>query len=278
MQRCALIALANLALEDEGQKSLNEGKAIAPIVHLASSPDASMQCNAARALANLAFCFEANELDIVTAGGISPLLTLASDLSDVHTRQEAVAALANLARNPHNQREIVECGALSPLCTAMRSRDPELLRQGARCLANLSLNKENERDLVDSKVGGILIGILITALSNDSDEADDIKRLAAMALANLAAYPALQLQLVADGILEPMNKLLSSGNEDVELQAARCLASLSQHEENKSSIVRHVGIANFIQLARHRSEDHQICAAMCLANLSTVRGISASWG
>jgi hypothetical protein len=51
------------------------------------------------------------------------------DILYVTYTQEALAALANLARNPHNQREIVECGALSPLCTTMRTRDPELLRQ-----------------------------------------------------------------------------------------------------------------------------------------------------
>jgi hypothetical protein len=28
-----------------------------------------LQCNAARALANMAYCFETNELDIVKAGG-----------------------------------------------------------------------------------------------------------------------------------------------------------------------------------------------------------------
>merc|ERR1712216_548173 len=104
-------------------------------------------------------------------------------------------------------------------------RQGELLQQGARCLANLSLNEANEAALVASnradKLGPIMIAIC-------AHEDVDVKRLAAMALANLAAYPSLQLTLVADGVLSPVSDMLASGIPDIELQAARCLAALSQ--------------------------------------------------
>ena len=139
VQLYALTAVANLALQDDGQEKLREEGAVTAVVLHASSPNSGMQCHAARALANLAFCCESNEVGIVKAGGIPPLLKLI-DAPELHTAQEAIAALANLARNPSNQRQMVECGALVPLCAAMRAArcDPELLRQGARCIANVS--------------------------------------------------------------------------------------------------------------------------------------------
>eukprot|EP00961_Rhodomonas_salina_P254105 3434195-Rhodomonas_salina.2 len=112
----------------------------------------------------------------------------------------------------------------------------------------------------------------------DRHKDEEVRRLAAMAAANIAVYEGNQVQMVTDGVLPPINDLLKSGNEAIELQAARCLAYLSQHEDNKVQIARDVGIAHFIQLARSRTQDVQILAATCLANLSSVRGVSASWG
>ncbi|KAJ1473479.1 armadillo-type protein, partial [Baffinella frigidus] len=270
----------------------------------------------ARALANVAFCHEENEAQIVYAGALTPLLSMLADCADteseaqiVHTgalppllsrladcqdtetRVEAVAALANLARSAIAQRRIVEEGGLGPLVSAIQEYpDEEIVKQVLRCLANLLLLPANTglvakmREDASSdaqRLSGMALANL--AESKEMQGPDDRERLSGMALAKLAENKEMQGHMVAVGCLGPIDLLLRSGNEDMELQAARCLASLASHEENtpeenKPEIARSIGIPFFIKLAQNRTEKVQILAATCLGHLSTVGGLSASWG
>ncbi|EKX55079.1 hypothetical protein GUITHDRAFT_42751, partial [Guillardia theta CCMP2712] len=179
---CAVMAICNLALDDGLQDKLNQEGALKDLVQLATNAElsAGMQCHLARALANLAYCNERNEEDIVKSGGLTSLIRMIS-ASNPDVMLEAVAALANLARNPLNQRMIGESGAILHLVNAMRGNDIEVLRQASRCLANISLNHENEVELCVPEV----IEALIATLRVDNQE---VTTLGMMALANLSVH------------------------------------------------------------------------------------------
>lgn len=152
IQLFAVMAVANLALDDANQGLLAAEGALDPLIHLALRVSAvdcenvEMQINIARALANMAYCHESNEDLIVRNMGLKPIIFLSQSIHH-EVRLEAVAALANLARNKSNQRNIVEQGALGPLVKAMQGDEEELQGQAARCLANVSLNEGNQGDI-----------------------------------------------------------------------------------------------------------------------------------
>jgi hypothetical protein len=154
VRRCVVTAIANLALSEESQALLaQEENLLSPLISIAASvcnetDDEEMKLNVARCLANLAYCNEKVEADVVELGCLDPLMAMCSSGSP-DVRLEAMAALANLARNEGNQRKIVEQGALGHLVAVMKhpEEDEELLKQAARCLANVSLNVYNEKEV-----------------------------------------------------------------------------------------------------------------------------------
>ena len=217
IQKCIISAVANLALCEVNQKLLVDEGVLIPLIAIAKtvctreSDDEETKLNIARALANLAYCNEKIEIETVEQGGLDPLIFLFQHGSE-ETRLEAVAALANLARNVSNQRKIVEVGALKELVGVIKSTQQDnLLEQASRCLANISLNARNQDDLKESGATLALITMLPKANS-------DVQRLATMALANMSAYETMQAQVVSEGALTVLFDLIQCGNEDVELQ------------------------------------------------------------
>jgi hypothetical protein len=130
------------------------------LVHLikTSGPGSdAIHRQASKALANLGVN-ASNKQRISTAGGIGPLIELAS-VANTAVCVEAIAALANLAVDDGNEIEIAEKGGLVPILKGASSSDFDLMSQSARALRNLSVHHKNKDMIIQLDGVNVLRGL-----------------------------------------------------------------------------------------------------------------------
>ncbi|XP_033129775.1 kinesin-like protein KIN-UA isoform X1 [Brassica rapa] len=110
------------------------------ILSLLEAEDADVRIHAVKVVANLA-AEEANQQQIVEAGGLTSLLMLLRNTEDETIHRVAAGAIANLAMNETNQELIMDQGGIDLLSsTAANAQDPQTLRMVAGAIANLCGN------------------------------------------------------------------------------------------------------------------------------------------
>ncbi|KAF9611004.1 hypothetical protein IFM89_026310 [Coptis chinensis] len=133
---------------------LSEQVGFQKILSLLQSEDAEVRIHAVKVVANLA-AEEANQEQIVEAGGLTSLLLLLKSSDDEMIRRVAASAIANLAMNGEylmslinstlitetNKEQLMDQGGISLLLmTAADVDDPQTLRMVAGAIANLCGN------------------------------------------------------------------------------------------------------------------------------------------
>ncbi|CAN7098295.1 unnamed protein product [Brassica rapa subsp. narinosa] len=130
------------------------------ILSLLEAEDADVRIHAVKVVANLA-AEEANQQQIVEAGGLTSLLMLLRNTEDETIHRVAAGAIANLAMNETNQELIMDQGGIDLLSsTAANAQDPQTLRMVAGAIANLCGNDKLQTKLRSE--GGIaaLLGMV----------------------------------------------------------------------------------------------------------------------
>ncbi|KAH0877301.1 hypothetical protein HID58_064695 [Brassica napus] len=130
------------------------------ILSLLEADDADVRIHAVKVVANLA-AEEANQQQIVEAGGLTSLLMLLRNTEDETIHRVAAGAIANLAMNETNQELIMDQGGIDLLSsTAANAQDPQTLRMVAGAIANLCGNDKLQTKLRSE--GGIaaLLGMV----------------------------------------------------------------------------------------------------------------------
>ena len=83
------------------------------------------------------------QVTIAAAGAVPPLVALVHHGSEL-AREEAGAALANLAVNAENQVAIATAGAVEALVELVRCQNAGGQEAAARALRNLAVNAQNQ--------------------------------------------------------------------------------------------------------------------------------------
>ena len=274
-------ALANLAANAAIQQELaKEGVIESMIDVLREERDVDCQKYAVLCIANLATTL-AGQIEIVDGGAIGPLASLLNRppspttttpspaIADI--RKYSALAMANLSATQANHSVIVSTdGALTALYSLSTSSDTMTLYYLACCLANLCSESSNYQKMVE--FGGIQ-PMLVLASHKDSD----VHSRAAAALRGLTSCVlvdddtrcmSFRRDIVQEGGLEPISRLLLSKDLHVLRDATACLCNLSLSDENKCAMAICGAVPPL--LAHMQSEDVLIASqsSACLANIA----------
>ncbi|KAH8045526.1 hypothetical protein JL721_12585 [Aureococcus anophagefferens] len=167
-RRCAVEteaaeALIDLSFDDDNHDLIAEAGGIEALIHLLRDGSAEAKTMAARALGNLAYCNDANQILIAEAGGvpplaggIAPLVELVRDGS-AEAKEKAAWALCWLAGNDDNLVLIAEARGIPPLVHLLRVGSAKVkvmaASNAAHALCSLAGNDDNL--VLITEAGGI---------------------------------------------------------------------------------------------------------------------------
>ncbi|KAM3416778.1 Vacuolar protein 8 [Cercospora zeina] len=215
-------ALSNIAVDSTNRKRLaqTEPKLVQSLVHLMKGQAPKVQCQAALALRNLA-SDEKYQLEIVRAGGLSPLLGLLQS-SYLPLILSAVACIRNISIHPMNESPIIDAGFLKPLVDLLGSTDNEEIQCHAiSTLRNLAASSDRNKQLV-LQAGAVQKCkelVLEVPLSVQSEMT--------AAIAVLALSDELKPQLLDLGVFDVLIPLTESESIEVQGNSAAALGNLS---------------------------------------------------
>mmetsp|Transcript_108798 Transcript_108798/g.306598 ORF Transcript_108798/g.306598 Transcript_108798/m.306598 type:complete len:768 (+) Transcript_108798:130-2433(+) len=222
---------------------------------------------AALTLRNLAVESAENQVAIVQAGALIPLVDLLQD-AEPDVREEAARALWNLVRgtreiNGRNQLAIAQAGAIGPLIRLLEDPVPRVRVVAAAVLNDLTIDNTGNKVAI-SRAGAIapLIKLLI------NDDAPSLV-MASGLLQGLARQNAdsQMTHALADAVV-PLVGLLTTGSMLAQEEAALTLGIFATcGEEIQTAIVRAGAVAPLVE--RLKGDLMQGTAALALRNLAS---------
>ena len=203
---------------------------------------------AAGALRNLAVESWKNKELIASAGGIPPLVDIATNATTEAQMDFAVGALASLALDSDNKKLIAEAGGIPPLVAQVRNGHTAAI-QALACVAlgNLTSNEVGNtgksNKMLINEAGGIppLVDLAATGTMEQREAAVG-------ALWNLAFNDANKTAIAEAGGIPPLVDLVAKGTPRQKEQAAGALANLTVDEDNRSRVVGAGGIGALVPL------------------------------
>lgn len=276
----AATELGNQALGD-AKEDIADGKGtIEALVVLAKSKHSEQaKERAAGALRNLAVESWKNKELIASAGGIPPLVDIATNATTEAQMDFAVGALASLALDSDNKKLIAEAGGIPPLVAQVRNGHTAAI-QALACVAlgNLTSNEVGNtgksNKMLINEAGGIppLVDLAATGTMEQREAAVG-------ALWNLAFNDANKTAIAEAGGIPPLVDLVAKGTPRQKEQAAGALANLTVDEDNRSRVVGAGGIAALVPLWTGsdggQTERQKAFAHACLSNLAIDQFIRA---
>jgi len=272
VQKCATAALANLALDDRNQPVMLKEKTCPVLCKLlGAKSNPVVQEQACRAVANICYQSCDVELTLLKEGALESLIALVQ--SPVSSLQcEAIAALANLARNEDVQLKVLECKEWEVLFHMLRSPVEEIQRQAARTIGNLSIAETNKSKIVAAGCLKPLIYCLQMSAS------EDVVRVATMAVANLSTLESNRGTIVEEAGIELIIDLFGR-SRDTKIQASRCLLHLldGSDDQFKIEVVQSGVLVKLMVMARDDDSEVRFLAAKLIAILSQIKGAPNTW-
>ena len=241
-QKYAVLCIANLATTLAGQIEIVEANAIGPLASLLNQPSTSLAIAdirrySALAMANLSATQANHDTMVSTDGALTALYTLSTS-SDVMSLYYVGCCLANLCSDSANHSRVVAFGGIQPLLILASNKDSDVYSHAAAALRGLSTTADGDACNVD-------------------DKADD----------NFAVM-SIRRNIVQEGGLEPISRLLLSKDIHVLRDVTACLCNLSLSDENKREIANCGAVPPL--LAHMQNEDMLIASqsSTCLANIA----------
>ena len=176
----------------------------------------SVEAQERAALGNLVHIDVDNQVAIVSAGAIEPLVALVRGGSAV-AQEKAAWTLGNLATTADSHVAIAQAGAIEPLVALMRGGNPAARGQAAWTLGYLARNEESKVSIAQAGA----IEPLVALVRSGSAEAQEK---AAWTLGNLAHNAENQVAIVSAGAIGPLVALLRGGSARAREQAVSCPA------------------------------------------------------
>ncbi len=272
-------------------KIVQEG-GLEPLCRLLLSDNNDVLREATACLCNLSLGDE-NKFEISKCGAVPPLISLIENKDSVISCR-ACECLANLAEMTDNQAIIAREDAVIPCISAMRSRHIDVQREGGRILANLSASSDffavdaiinaNGHHLLTSfllsqdaccqRVGTIGIGNIcthnrhrvtlmnagvlepLTSLARSTKTELDIRRVAMLAIANLAACFSNHDEFIEKRTIPTLLSFSNSEDPGIRNYAAYTISELSKNPDMMEVMTEAGGLEPVMYLAR--SDDKKV--------------------
>jgi len=273
-QELAAAVLACLAATEDGIRGILSSNCIRPLVSMLTTGTAGAQAYSAAVLAELARISNKSSTQIMSEGGIVPLVAMLGRESSSAAKASAASALRTLTSNTEGgsqaelQKAVSDAGAIRPLVALLSEEDDTIRKRAAGAIAALSVGMTEIQDAVEKNKG---IGKLVSLLASSVHE--EVSAEAAAALAVLAHNNKKnQDKLASDGGIEPLISLLNTegGGDYAKEASASALWSLciGKHHENQVAIANAGGIAPLVAVLGLTSEKAREQAAGALAALA----------
>lgn len=227
------------------------------ILSLLEADDADVRIHAVKVVANLA-AEEANQQQIVEAGGLTSLLMLLRSTEDETIHRVAAGAIANLAMNETNQELIMDQGGIDLLSsTAANAQDPQTLRMVAGAIANLCGNDKLQTKLRSE--GGIAALLGMVRCGHP-----DVLAQVARGIANFAKCESRastqgtkrgKSLLIEDGALSWIVQNAKTETTAIKRHIELALCHLAQHEGNAKEMVKEGAIWELVRISRECSRE-----------------------
>ncbi|XP_010476214.1 PREDICTED: kinesin-like protein KIN-UA [Camelina sativa] len=227
------------------------------ILSLLEADDADVRIHAVKVVANLA-AEEANQQQIVEAGGLTSLLMLLKNTEDETIHRVAAGAIANLAMNETNQELIMDQGGIGLLAsTAANAEDPQTLRMVAGAIANLCGNDKLQTKLRSE--GGIAALLGMVRCGHP-----DVLAQVARGIANFAKCESRastqgtkrgKSLLIEDGALSWIVQNAKTETAAIRRHIELALCHLAQHEGNAKEMVKEGAIWELVRISRDCSRE-----------------------
>ena len=289
-QELAVAVLSNLSALEECVAAIMQSSGLKALVGMLSSASYA-SAHAASVIAAIARSSVRNKRQVISEGGIVPLVNLLSKEQRPKAKAESAGALQALAaEQPQTQKWIAEAGALKPLILLLSESEEHCLIRACGAIAALCKENIENGDAVRTIQSGIskLVNVL------NAPMAGEVHAKAAAALAVLADSNARnQDEIAAVGGILPLVALLGrEGQNDTTMaesseqgvhqttddqtsaahateEAAAALWTLaSLHSANQIAIAEADGIAKLVSVLGVGSERAQDQAAGALAALA----------
>lgn len=259
----ALWALS-LSINEGNQSVLLDEDGIEPLVAALTAPLTITKQQAAAALASLALDNSKAQVAIAKAGSIRPLIKIVKETRGgepeaIAAREQAAAALAQLAIVPGNRDEVVEAGGIDPLVEQVQTGEPMSQKFAAAAIARLAKgNQLNQTTIADAGAIPSLVQLL------GGERGEPAQEEAAGALFELADDADNRISITKAKGIEPVVQLLGASNPKARRHAEGALVRLSIESANRVIIIN-----KLVGMLRQTSNAAQEQAAAALANLAS---------
>ena len=226
--------------------------------------------HAAAVLADLAKISNKISMQILSEGGIGPLVALLGKESSNAAKAAAASALLALmsGHQVDLQKAVCDAGAIRHLVALLSEDDDIICKRAAGAIAALCVGSaENQDTVVKSKC----IAKLVSLLASSVQEAVSAEAAAALAILTLDNKKN-QDKLASEGGIEALINILKTegGGDNVKGAAASALGALAsgKHYENQAAIANAGGIAPLVAVLGLASNEARERAATALAALA----------
>ena len=216
-----------------------------------------------------------NKNKIARSSALGPLTRLAR-AKDIRVQRNATGALLNMTHSgtssmkpqvfiiDENRALLVQAGAMPVLVQLLLSPDPDIQYYCTTAISNIAVDPTNRERLAQNERG--LVSSLVKLMGGDSEL---VAGQAALASRNLASdgppyffrvliVANYQLDLVRNGGLIPLAKLITSNKLPLILSAVACIRNISIHPLNETPIIDSGFLPHLVRLL-DRTEDEVLC-------------------
>eukprot|EP00898_Chlorokybus_atmophyticus_P004809 jgi/Chlat1/5329/Chrsp35S05204 len=217
---------------------------------------------AAKAIANLAAQGESRQAEIIAQGGLRTLIDAIETSTDETTLRLAVGAVANLAMDSKDKKELGDVCGVDMMQVSKVATDPQTQRMVAGAIANLCGNNSLKGEIASS---GALAALVEMAKSGHPDVQAQVAR----ALANyVVRYEANASFVDMPGGLQCLVTLACSHHIAVRKHAGLALYQLAQTESTIAPIMAAGAVKALLEMRRCEREDVQRLAIKTIAVLA----------
>ncbi|DBA03074.1 TPA: hypothetical protein N0F65_003321 [Lagenidium giganteum] len=199
-----------------------------------------------------------SQVRIADAGGISPLVQLIANGSEIQ-REQAAGALGKIAAIAANRVHIAVAGGVPPLVELITNGTEKQKEYAARALCNMASGIDRNGAKI-GELGAItpLVQLVVNGTARQKEHA-------AGALGNIGIIDKNRVKIAVAGGILPLVKLVANGTKKQKEQAARALGNIATGiDKNRVNIVVAGGIPPLLQLLTHGSKEGKQNAARAL--------------
>ncbi len=202
---------------------------------------------------------EEHRSEILAAGGLRYLESVAANLNDINLHRVTLLTLFNISTCDESHLMIAQSSLMQFVGAACQSRDLLCQRCAIMILSNIASSDETRN--IATRGGGLQAAIMCLKAYDTP-----LQRFGLLCLANMSCDTKTQFQIVVHGGLVLIVNLSLQGDLETRECALLCLSNLCANDTNHSSLVDHKVLSLLVTAC---TDNQSVTALFALANLTS---------